>query len=86
MFEQLGISRDLVQISLPAMNKHSQNDFFFDRSKARKLTQKEITDSDKMLTWLDLPLNTTTAIEDYVKLVQIKWTMFESLLCASFIS
>jgi len=72
LFQKLDISQDLVSYALPAMNKHSQNDMLFDRSKARKLTQEEYKDSDKILAWMGLPFTSSTSVEDFIKLMEIK--------------
>jgi len=70
-FRDLGISEDLVPYALPAMDKQSQNDNLFKRSKARKMTPMELKNSDKILSWIGLPFTTSTTIEEFIKIVEI---------------
>jgi len=79
MFEKLDISKDMVPLALPAMNKHSQNDILFDRSKARVLKPFEVDETNRMLAWIGLPFNTETSLKDFTKIVEIKWKIANKL-------
>jgi len=72
MFTKLGISLDLVPLALTALDRHSQNNAFYDPNNAANITQRYLDQSDKIFSWVGLPVNTKMSLDDFVEKMSLK--------------
>jgi len=68
----LNIPVDLVDLGLSAMERHSQNDVFFDRSKAKNISEEQLKTSQEMFDWIGAPLSIDVSMDDYRTVMEIK--------------
>jgi len=65
LFDILDISRENVPLALRALDRHSQNEIFYDLLKAKSITKRELKDGDDVFKFLGLPFDPNVSIEEF---------------------
>jgi len=61
-----------VEVALSAMERHSQNDLFFDPKKVKSVSNENLEECDAILDWIGIPFNSKTSMVDFVSIVSVK--------------
>jgi len=68
----LEISKEHLAVALQALQRPSQNNIQKIDSKKEGLDQRKLSECDEIMKWCQLPVNTKTGEDEYLKLMALK--------------
>jgi len=60
-----------VEVALSAMDRHSQNDMFFDPTSIPSITDTELRECDDIIDWAGIPFTSKSSLDHYLSIVSV---------------